>query len=229
MMQGMEFGAMARQLKWQAVALAGLLSACAYHLASPIADFEARLIEPPVPEGRYCNLTAEGELDPDCAVLVWHADTRMFEMRDEGGEEPPTQFSLVGLSEGLVAAEVISEDMPYPYQVYLFAHTEDAFVFLPIADDEGALMLAERYPGVELSEQEGIYVTGEAEAVRAFLNACARMALAMARVEGDEPDIAVYAPDKTEMVTPAQLKSRERLLALADQLADEAPELEPVE
>ncbi len=221
---------MTRHFRWFAVAITGLLSACAYHLQSPIADFDSRLAEPPVPVGRYCNLGDEDKLEPDCAVLEWHADTRMFKMQNEGGEEPPTLFSLAGLSDGLVAAEVVSDEMPYPYQIYLFVHTEDAFAFLPMAEDEDAMALAAQYPGVEMAgEQDGIYVSGEAEAVREFLDACGRLALGKARAEDEDVDVAVYAPDATVSATPEQLKARERLLALAERLADEAPELETVE
>lgn len=210
--------------------LLALVSACAYHLASPIADFDARLEQPPIPVGRYCNLTDEDGLDPDCAVLEWHADTRMFEMQDEGGE-PPTRFALVGLDEGLVAAEVVSDEMPYPYEIYLFVHSEDAFAFLPIIEDSEALALAAQFPGVQLSGQEdGIYVTdGPSEAVRDFLNACGRLALAKARAEGEVLDIAVHAPDEIVTATPEQLKSRERLFGIADRLADEAPDLKQEE
>lgn len=221
---------MTRHFRILAIAIAGLLSACAYHLASPIADFDSRLAEPPVPVGRYCGLTDEDELDADCAVLVWHADTRMFEMQDEGGE-PPTSFALVALGEGLVAAEVVAGEMPYPYQVYLFVYAGDAAAFLPMADDADALALAAQFPEVELSgDTDGIYVTGgPADSVRAYLAACGRLALAQARAEGEDLDVIVHAPEARLAATPEQLKSRERLLALAARLADEAPGIDPDE
>ena len=208
-------------------AVFGVISACAYHLATPITGEDARLSEPPVPLGRYCAMDEDGALDPDCATLAWREDTGLFEIRDSGGE-PPRQFALVRLGEGMVAAESVTvEEIAYPYEVYLFIHTETAFALLPIANDEDARELAGQYSGLVIDpQQDGVYIEGGApEIVRGFLGACGRVALARLREEGEVPDVAVYAPDKLVQASPAQLKSRERLIALAEALADDAPVL----
>ncbi|MCI4643464.1 MAG: hypothetical protein MRY64_01640 [Hyphomonadaceae bacterium] len=209
------------------LAMFGLVSACAYHSAVPVASPEARLTEAPIPTGRYCSFLEADELDTDCAILEWDDEKHVIGTR-EGEHEPASEFALAYLRDGLTAAETLSEDGGFPYEIYLFLHADGAVALLPMLDKVNAGVLVEGYPGVDLAwPDDGTYIAaGEGQAVRAFLEACARASLAHLRAEGEELEIAVYAPGESSVPNPAQIKSRERLLALANRLADEAPDLE---
>jgi hypothetical protein len=99
---------MFRKLFIAAAALAA--SACSYGSAVDIAPMSARLAQPVLPAGDYCEVKgAQGAYlvssHEDCAPLVWNAEPHTYTMVDKEKPDESVEAAVAPLGDGLFATQ----------------------------------------------------------------------------------------------------------------------------
>ncbi|HEX5006438.1 MAG TPA: hypothetical protein VFV70_04960, partial [Hyphomonadaceae bacterium] len=168
------------------VAIAALAaSACSYGSAIDMAPMDARLDNPVLPPGDYCEV--QGEEAPfrvisseDCVPITWSKEARTFTMVDPDDPQDSMEAATASLGQGLYLGQIEAEtDQPDKYQIQVFIAKGSAFAIIPALGDEELKQLVARHPKVGFrNDRSGrpYIVSGARDRIRAFLIAASKEA-----------------------------------------------------
>jgi hypothetical protein len=195
-------------------------SGCSYGSMVDIAPMQSRLSQPLLAPGDYCEV--KGEAPPftvvssqDCVPVSWNADERTLTVVIEDDPVKTADVAIVSLGSGMHAAQFDDSKAPAPHQISLLIARGDAFVMLPMLDDEKLTSLARTHRKVVLKTVNGhpYIAAGRVTDVKAFLKAAGRTALRLAKSDDDlAPGVRDVAGSPDHVATPEQVKDIEAVL-----------------
>jgi len=217
---------MFRRFLIAAAALAA--SACSYGSAVDVAPMSARLAQPLLPAGDYCEVKgAQGAYRvssrEDCAPLVWNSKPHTYTLVDKENPDESVEAAVAPLGDGLFATQYETPDeIAAPYQINLVIVSGEAFAAISPLDDTELNAILPRHPKLTFGRdgKRAIVIGGEVEDVKAYLRDAAGEALKLRKAEGDELSVGVRdkqgRPDHP--ASKAQVKDVEAVKAIAARL-----------
>jgi hypothetical protein len=218
---------MIRKLLVAVAALAA--SACSYGSAVDMAPMSARLGQPILSPGDYCEV--QGETAPfrvisseDCVPVTWSKDARTYTMVDPDDPEDSMVAATVSLGQGLYLGQIeVETDQPDRYQIQLFIAKGSAFAIVPALGDDALKQLTPKHPGVGFRNDatgRPYVASGSRDRIRAFLVAAAKEALREMKVEKETLGVGVLdkAGSADHDATQQQAKDIEAVLKAARSL-----------
>ncbi|HVY90403.1 MAG TPA: hypothetical protein VG942_16170 [Hyphomonadaceae bacterium] len=190
------------------IALAALAmlaaSACSYGSAVNLAPMSARLSNPVIGPGDYCEV--KGEAAPfivaheDCAPITWDQATRTYTLVDpdkEDGHDESIQSAVISLGSGLYAAQIdttadkdgASHRSADRYQLEVLFAQGNAFAMIPPLDDDALRMLTKRHAQLKFKNDPAgrpYIAAGSADRIKAFLRDAAQTSLGLIKERKDE-------------------------------------------
>jgi len=218
-----------------------MATACTYGSAVDMAPKAERIPKRAVSSGDYCGV--EGDKPPftvvsssDCMPVIWDQSTRTYTVTPEPDDPEDTlQVSPVSLGGGVYFAQAIvdpdDKDVPDHYQLFVLLSEGNAFMLLPVLEDEDLSRLASRHPAVTFRQDNAgrLYIAaGERPKIRDFLREAATEGLKLIAKKG-EP-LIVGVRDKAGAADhPASSQQERDVLAVLKIAYGLAPELRQYE
>jgi hypothetical protein len=176
-------------------------SACSYGSAVDIAPMNARVTQPVIAPGDYCEV--QGAAAPfsivskeDCVPIVWNAGTRTYTMKDPDKPSEDITAPVIRLGDNLYAAQLATpESKEDRYQLFVFIASGNAFAMISPLEDEPLKALAAKNRKLTFKPAKDgrpYIAAGKPDDIKAFLKDAAREAL---RIRKPDDDFSVGVRD----------------------------------